>query len=64
MKKRADLAGIVEGGYDDIAQTYHEQRDEFKSHELLSGFSSLLPPSGDVGQASPSRGSWSMRGSG
>jgi ubiquinone/menaquinone biosynthesis C-methylase UbiE len=48
MKKRSDLAGIVEGGYDDIAQTYHEQRDKFKSHELLAGFSSLLPPGGDV----------------
>ena len=48
MKKRADLAGIVEGGYDDIAQTYHEQRDKFKSDALLSGFCSLLPPGGDV----------------
>ena len=48
MKKRADLARIVEGGYDDIAQTYHEQRDKFKSDELLSRFTSLLPPGGDV----------------
>ena len=48
MKKRADLARIVEGGYDDIAQVYHEQRDKFKSHEWLSEFSSLLPPGGDV----------------
>ena len=48
MKNRADLARIVEGGYDDIAQVYHEQRDRFKSHELLSEFSSLLPPGGDV----------------
>lgn len=48
MKKRTDPARIVEGGYDDIAQTYHAQRDRFKSHELLIGFSSLLPPGGDV----------------
>jgi ubiquinone/menaquinone biosynthesis C-methylase UbiE len=48
VKERANPAGIVEGGYDDIAQTYHEQRDKFKSHELLVGFSSLLPPGGDV----------------
>jgi ubiquinone/menaquinone biosynthesis C-methylase UbiE len=48
MKKRAYLTGIVEGGYDEIAQTYHEQRDKFKSHKLLSEFSSLLPAGGDV----------------
>jgi len=46
--KRADAARIVEGGYDEIAQAYHEQRDRFKSHELLSRFSALLPPGGDV----------------
>ena len=39
---------MVEDGYDEIAQTYHEQRARFKSHELLSRFSSLLPPGGDV----------------
>ena len=43
-----DPKSIVEHGYDDIAQTYHEQRDKFKSHELLAEFSSLLPPGGDV----------------
>jgi ubiquinone/menaquinone biosynthesis C-methylase UbiE len=48
VKKTTNLAGIVEGGYDDIAWTYHEQRDRFKSHELLAGFSSLLPPGGRV----------------
>jgi len=43
-----DPKSIVETGYDDIARTYHEQRDKFKSDELLAGFSSLLPPGGDV----------------
>jgi ubiquinone/menaquinone biosynthesis C-methylase UbiE len=43
-----DPKSIVETGYDDIARTYHEQRDKFKSSELLAGFSSLLPPGGDV----------------
>jgi len=43
-----DPKSIVENGYDDIACTYHEQRDKFKSNELLVGFSSLLPPGGDV----------------
>ena len=48
MKTRSDPSRIVEGGYDEIAQPYHEQRDKFKSHELLSRFSYLLPPGGDV----------------
>ena len=48
MKKRATPAGIVECGYDKIAQTYHDQRDRFKSRALLSEFSSLLPPGGAV----------------
>jgi ubiquinone/menaquinone biosynthesis C-methylase UbiE len=43
-----DPRSIVENGYDAIARTYHEQRDKFKSKELLAGFSSLLPPGGDV----------------
>jgi ubiquinone/menaquinone biosynthesis C-methylase UbiE len=43
-----DSESIVENGYDDIASTYHEQRDKFKSNELLARFSSLLPPGGDV----------------
>ena len=43
-----DPKSIVEAGYDDIARTYHEQRDRFKSNELLAGFASLLPPGGDV----------------
>jgi ubiquinone/menaquinone biosynthesis C-methylase UbiE len=43
-----DPKTMVENGYDDIARTYHEQRDKFKSNELLAGFSSLLPPAGDV----------------
>lgn len=43
-----DSKSIVENGYDNIARTYHEQRDKFKSNELLVGFSSLLPPGGDV----------------
>ena len=43
-----DPKRIVENGYDDIARTYHQQRDRFKSTELLAGFSSLLPPGGDV----------------
>jgi len=48
MKNGVDPAEIVESGYDDIARTYHEQRDKFKSNELLAGFSSLLLPGGDV----------------
>ena len=48
MKDRVNPAKIVESGYDDIARTYHEQRDKFKSHELLTKFSSLLPPGGHV----------------
>ena len=44
----SDPKNIVEYGYDDIARTYHEQRDKFKSNELLAGFSALLPPGGDV----------------
>ena len=43
-----DPKSIVENGYDDIARTYHEQRDKFKSNELLARFSSPLPPGGDV----------------
>ena len=38
----------MEGGYDIIARIYHEQRDKFKSNDLLIGFSALLPPGGDV----------------
>ena len=48
MENGVDPAEIVEGGYDDIAHTYHKQRDKFKSNELLTEFSSLLPPGGDV----------------
>jgi ubiquinone/menaquinone biosynthesis C-methylase UbiE len=48
MKNDVDPSEIVESGYDNIARTYHEQRDKFKSNELLAGFSSLLPPGGDV----------------
>ena len=48
MKNGVDPAEIVEGGYDDIARTYHKQRDKFKSNELLIGFSTFLPPGGDV----------------
>jgi ubiquinone/menaquinone biosynthesis C-methylase UbiE len=48
MKDDVDPSEIVESGYDNIARTYHEQRDKFKSNELLSAFSSLLPPGGDV----------------
>ena len=44
----ADPKSIVEAGYDDIARTYHQQRDRFKSDELLAGFSSLLPSGGDL----------------
>jgi ubiquinone/menaquinone biosynthesis C-methylase UbiE len=43
-----DPKRIVANGYDDIAIVYHQQRDSFKSHELLAGFSSRLPPGGDV----------------
>jgi ubiquinone/menaquinone biosynthesis C-methylase UbiE len=43
-----DPKSVVESGYDEIARTYHEQRDRFKSNELLARFSSLLPPGGDV----------------
>ena len=43
-----DPESIVETGYDDIAHTYHEQRDKFKNNELLTEFSSLLPPHGNV----------------
>jgi ubiquinone/menaquinone biosynthesis C-methylase UbiE len=43
-----DPKRIVESGYDAIACTYHEQRDRFKSSELLVGFSSLLPSGGQV----------------
>jgi ubiquinone/menaquinone biosynthesis C-methylase UbiE len=45
---RKDPKSIVESGYNDIACTYHQQRDKFKSNELLAGFSSLLPPGGHV----------------
>ena len=48
MQNRVEIAGIVEDGYDEIAQIYHEQRNRFKSHELLSRFSFLLPPGGHV----------------
>ena len=48
MAKRTDPAGIVAGGYDAIAQTYHDQRDQFKSHGLLREFASRLPPGGEV----------------
>lgn len=45
-------ADIVENGYDRIAQDYHDQRDKFKSDELLHNYAALLPPGGrllDVG---------------
>jgi ubiquinone/menaquinone biosynthesis C-methylase UbiE len=48
MKNGVDPLEIVESGYDNIARTYHEQRDKFKSNELLTALSSLLPPGGDV----------------
>jgi ubiquinone/menaquinone biosynthesis C-methylase UbiE len=48
MKNGVDSSEIVESGYDNIARTYHQQRDKFKSNELLTAFSSLLPPGGDV----------------
>lgn len=43
-----DPLKIVEGGYDDIARTYHDQRDKFKNNELLTDFSSLIPTHGNV----------------
>lgn len=43
--RRPDL---VEKGYDEIAQTYHDQRDRFKSSEMLQSYVALLPPGGDV----------------
>jgi len=43
-----DPKSIVENRYDNIARTYHKQRDTFKSHELLAEFSPLLPPAGDL----------------
>jgi ubiquinone/menaquinone biosynthesis C-methylase UbiE len=48
MMNSIDPRSIVEKGYDGIARTYHQQRDRFKSDELLAGFSSVLPPGGDV----------------
>jgi SAM-dependent methyltransferase len=48
MKSGVDPAAIVGRGYDDIACIYHEQRDKFKSSELLSGFASLLPGGANV----------------
>lgn len=48
MKNGVAPSEIVESGYDNIARTYHEQRDRFKSNELLTAFSSFLPPGGDV----------------
>jgi ubiquinone/menaquinone biosynthesis C-methylase UbiE len=48
MKDSLNPAEIVESGYDEIARTYHQERDKFKSHELLARFSSLLPPGGHV----------------
>lgn len=48
MKSGVDPAAIVERGYDGIASTYHAQRDQFKSSELLSGFASILPGSANV----------------
>ena len=42
------LTGIVENGYNTIASAYHDQRDRFKSDEVLRSFISLLPPGGEV----------------
>jgi 2-polyprenyl-3-methyl-5-hydroxy-6-metoxy-1,4-benzoquinol methylase len=39
---------IAEDGYKKIALAYHDQRDKFKSDELLGSFTSLLPPGGEV----------------
>jgi ubiquinone/menaquinone biosynthesis C-methylase UbiE len=41
-------ADVVEEGYDTIASVYHNQRDRFKSDEVLGSFISLLPPGGEV----------------
>jgi 2-polyprenyl-3-methyl-5-hydroxy-6-metoxy-1,4-benzoquinol methylase len=43
--KQSDL---VEKGYDKIAQTYHDQRDRFKSDDILQSYVVLLPSGGDV----------------
>lgn len=43
-----DPNDIVVNGYNTIARAYHEQRDKFKSDELLTHFSCHLPPGGDV----------------
>jgi 2-polyprenyl-3-methyl-5-hydroxy-6-metoxy-1,4-benzoquinol methylase len=43
-----DPKSIVENGYNEIARSYHEQRDRFKSDELLTAFTSLLPSGGGV----------------
>lgn len=44
----SEPAGIVEGGYNRIAQVYHNQRDKFKNDNVLRSFVSLLPPGGEV----------------
>lgn len=41
-------AVIVETGYNRIAQDYHNQRDKFKSDDILSSFISLLSPGGEL----------------
>ncbi len=41
-------AAIVENGYNQIAQVYHNQRDKFKNDDLLSSFAALLPPGGEL----------------
>jgi len=41
-------AAIVENGYNQIAQVYHNQRDKFKNDDVLMSFAALLPPDGDV----------------
>lgn len=41
-------ADVVEEGYDTIARAYHDQRDRFKSDEVLGSFISLLPSGGEV----------------
>jgi len=44
----SEPAGIVEDGYNRIAQVYHNQRDKFKNDNLLRSFVSLLPPGGEL----------------
>jgi len=39
---------IVQDGYNQIASVYHNQRDKYKSDDVLNSFVSLLPKSGDV----------------